>query len=84
MVENVRLYGLQEFRASHRLLQNVREHFSKRPMFRKTGLLALLVLAVEQVDVYCLADEVSQILARKFDETGAEENVIMDVVDPER
>ena len=84
MVENVRLDRLLEFCARYRFLQNVREHLAKCPMFRRTRLLAVLVLTEGQVDVDRLPDEVPQILARKFDEAWAQENVIMNVVYAER
>ena len=82
-MENIGLDRLLKFGARERLLQNFGEHLAERGVFGRAGLLARLVLAVEQTDVDRLANQIEQIFARKFDEARAEKNVIMDVVDPD-
>ena len=40
----------------------------------------LAILAVEEADIDGLANQIEQVFSREFDESGAEKNVIMDVV----
>ncbi len=83
-VQDVWLDRLLEFRAGHRLLQHFCEDLAEGGVFGLAGAVlafALPVLLVEQGNVNRLADQVEQVLARKLDELGAEENVIMDVVE---
>ena len=77
-VQHIGFDGLLELRACKRFLQNLREQLAERTMLGRSRLFA--VLAVDQRHVDGLPNQVQQVFPRKFDEPGAEKNVIMDVV----
>ena len=60
LIQDVGLDGLAELRARQRLLQNFGEQLTECRVFGRAGLFA--ILAIKQIDVDGLADEVADIL----------------------
>src|SRR5208282_1312957 len=82
-VQNVRLNRLLEFGAGQRCLKNLGKKLAKRSMLRCTRLLAGPVLGVQKADADRLPDQIDQVFAGKLDKPRAEENVVVDVVEPD-
>ena len=81
-VQHVGFDRSELFRLRRGRFQNFGEELPERGVLRRRRFLQ--ILAVDQRDVHRLADQIEQIFPRKFDESRAQKNVIMDVVDSER
>ena len=83
LMQNVGFDRLLKFRAGQRFLQNFGQHAAEGGVLRRAARL-LAILAVGQRQVDRLPNQIEKILAAKFEELGAQIDVIMDVVDAER
>src|SRR6185437_2794335 len=83
MVQHVGFDGLLEFRPRQRRLQYLGQQLAERRMFRRGGL-PILFLAVQQVHVHRLPDQIQQIFPRELRKSRAQEDVIVYVVYSER